>query len=121
MNNGMVFSATPFSSVFSSLLKEWKIELFFLLIFLHGIRASSETLVFQMTKYEMATERQRSISKVTSNNEVTVSNNNGGSYGNLLPITGHKLNMHNYLQWSQSVMMFICGKGKDDHLGCSSS
>ena len=34
----------------------------------------------------------------------------------LLPIIGHKLNGHNYLQWSQSVMMFICGKIKDDHL-----
>ncbi|KAM7461081.1 hypothetical protein LguiA_029202 [Lonicera macranthoides] len=33
-----------------------------------------------------------------------------------LPITGHKLNGQNFLQWSQSVMMFICGKGKDDYL-----
>lgn len=33
-----------------------------------------------------------------------------------LPIIGHKLNGHNYLQWSQSMMMFICGKSKDDHL-----
>ena len=36
--------------------------------------------------------------------------------GNLMPITGHKLNGNNYLQWSYSVMMFICGKGKDDYL-----
>ncbi|XP_052173043.1 uncharacterized protein LOC127788605 [Diospyros lotus] len=30
-------------------------------------------------------------------------------------ITGHKLNGQNFIQWSQSVMMFICGKGKDDY------
>ncbi|KAL5540397.1 hypothetical protein UlMin_042420 [Ulmus minor] len=33
-----------------------------------------------------------------------------------LPITGHKLNGKNFLQWSQSVIMFICEKGKDDYL-----
>ncbi|RVX00220.1 Retrovirus-related Pol polyprotein from transposon RE1 [Vitis vinifera] len=31
-------------------------------------------------------------------------------------ITRHKLNGHNYLQWSQSVLLFICGKGKDEYL-----
>lgn len=31
-------------------------------------------------------------------------------------ITGHKLNGLNFLQWHQSVYMFICGKGKDDYL-----
>lgn len=31
-------------------------------------------------------------------------------------VTNHKLNGHNYLAWSQSVLMFICGKGKDDHI-----
>ena len=35
---------------------------------------------------------------------------------NLAPVTNHKLNGHNYLQWSQSVMMFINGKGRDDYL-----
>ncbi|KAL5752247.1 hypothetical protein ACOSQ2_022754 [Xanthoceras sorbifolium] len=33
-----------------------------------------------------------------------------------MPITGHKLNGHNYLQWSQSVSMFICGKVQDDYI-----
>ncbi|RVX06552.1 Retrovirus-related Pol polyprotein from transposon RE2 [Vitis vinifera] len=33
-----------------------------------------------------------------------------------LLITGHKLNGHNFLQWSQSVMMYVCGKGKDEYL-----
>ncbi|GAV56878.1 UBN2_3 domain-containing protein, partial [Cephalotus follicularis] len=28
----------------------------------------------------------------------------------------HRLNGQNYPQWSQSVMMFISGKGKDDYL-----
>ncbi|RVW89138.1 Retrovirus-related Pol polyprotein from transposon RE1 [Vitis vinifera] len=31
-------------------------------------------------------------------------------------LSGHKLNGHNYLQWSQSVLLFICGKGKDEYL-----
>lgn len=31
-------------------------------------------------------------------------------------ITTHKLNGINYIQWSQSVRMFICGKGKDEFL-----
>ncbi|XP_039020537.1 uncharacterized protein LOC120152380 [Hibiscus syriacus] len=42
------------------------------------------------------------------------SNNSGDS--NLMPITGHKLNGNNYLQWSHSVMMFICGRGNGDYL-----
>ena len=55
------------------------------------------------------------------NSESSTSNNNGGggsdnSHIPHLPITSHKLNGHNYLQWSQSVMMFICGKGKDEYL-----
>ena len=33
-----------------------------------------------------------------------------------LPITGYKLNGQNYIQWSQSVLMYICGKDKDDYL-----
>ena len=64
----------------------------------------------------MATKRQSLTFKVTSNHPAVVSSNNGGSDGNLLPITGHKLNGHNYLQWSQYLMMSICGKVKDDHL-----
>ena len=38
--------------------------------------------------------------------------NLGGIEGTSLLITGHKLNRYNYLQWSSSVIMFICGKGK---------
>ncbi|KAK9120587.1 hypothetical protein Syun_018204 [Stephania yunnanensis] len=36
-------------------------------------------------------------------------------------ITNHKLNGQNYLQWSQSVLMFICGKSKDDLLSESTT
>lgn len=67
----------------------------------------------------MATERQSSsstISDVTINQNSTVSSPSGMSDGSQILITGHKLNGNNYLQWSQSVMMFICGRGKDDYL-----
>ena len=63
-----------------------------------------------------------SSSSISSNSESSTSINNGGSgngssehsYPTHMSITSHKLNGHNYLPWSQSVMMFISGKGKDD-------
>ena len=61
-------------------------------------------------------QQSQSFSEVTSHPETSAIGSNGGSDGNLLPITGHKLNGQNYLQWSQSVMMFICRKGRDDYL-----
>ncbi|XP_040992770.1 uncharacterized protein LOC121239568 [Juglans microcarpa x Juglans regia] len=64
-----------------------------------------------MTKYGKRDSRA-TVSQITSNQEAMASNNDS----NLMPITGHKLNGNNYLQWSHSVMMFICGKGKDDYL-----
>ena len=65
----------------------------------------------------MATERENSTSEVTSNQEIPVAGNIGGTDSSgVLPITSHKLNGHNFLQWSQSVLMFVRGKGKDDHL-----
>jgi len=42
-------------------------------------------------------------------------NDMGVADNNLFAITNHKLNGHNYLQWSQSMMMFIYGKGKDNY------
>nr|GMD39400.1 Retrovirus-related Pol polyprotein from transposon RE1 [Ipomoea batatas] len=42
--------------------------------------------------------------------------NLSGSDSSPILITGHKLNGQNYLQWSQFVLLFICGKGKDDYL-----
>ena len=68
-----------------------------------------------MTKYGpatgMATEKNQK-----STPTVTTPNNHGVVDNSHLPITGHKLNGQNYLQWSQSVMLFICGKGKEDYL-----
>lgn len=34
----------------------------------------------------------------------------------ITPITGHKLNGHNYNQWSHSVMIFVTGEGKEEYL-----
>ena len=42
--------------------------------------------------------------------------NHGGIDSSSILITSHKLNGHNFLQWSQSVMMFVYGKVKDDYL-----
>ncbi|XP_059649898.1 uncharacterized protein LOC132295608 [Cornus florida] len=53
---------------------------------------------------------------MTSPQEKTILSHVGGSEGSVLPITGHKLNGNNFPQWSQSVMMYVCGKGKDDYL-----
>lgn len=64
----------------------------------------------------MTTGKDSSSSEVTSNLETVMTGSNGGTENNTLPITSHKLNGHNYLQWSQSVMMFVCGKMKDDYL-----
>ena len=69
-----------------------------------------------MTKYGMSTGKS---SEVTSNAKPITSSNNGvfdQSHLPHLPITGYKLNGNNYLQWSQSVLMLVCRKGKDDYL-----
>ncbi|RVX02119.1 hypothetical protein CK203_025357 [Vitis vinifera] len=67
-----------------------------------------------MTKYGKR-DSTATVSQITSNQEAMASSNSSAD-SNLMPITGHKLNGNNYLQWSHSVMMFICRKGKDDHL-----
>ncbi|EXB76298.1 MLO-like protein 11 [Morus notabilis] len=70
-----------------------------------------------MTKYGMTMSRQsQSLSEVSSSSEAVTTNNNGISDGLIQSIIGHKLNGQNYLYWSQSVMMFVCGKGKEDYL-----
>lgn len=58
---------------------------------------------------------QTSASEVSSTTESHVPNSQGND-GPHTMITGHRLNGHNFLQWSQSVLMFICGKGKEDYL-----
>ena len=67
-----------------------------------------------MTKYGKHNSTA-TVSQITSNQEAMASSNSSAD-SNLMPITGHKLNGNNYLQWSHFVMMFICGKGTDDYL-----
>lgn len=60
---------------------------------------------------------QTSSSEITSKSKTAPTMVSHGAFesGSLL-ITSHKLNGQNYLQWSQSILMFISGKGKDDYL-----
>ncbi|KAG5219081.1 Retrovirus-related polyprotein from transposon [Salix suchowensis] len=64
----------------------------------------------------MEAERQSSTSEVTSKTGKLPNTVSPGTENSSLLITCHKLNGYNYLQWSSSVMMFICGKGRDDYL-----
>ena len=57
-----------------------------------------------------------SSSEMISSPKVIITNQSGVTESSVQPITRHKLNGQNYLQWSQSIMLFICGKGKDDYL-----
>lgn len=55
--------------------------------------------------------------EVSSSSQIpSISTPTGGSDSFALLIIRHKLNGHNYLQWSHLVMMFICGQGNDDYL-----
>lgn len=38
-----------------------------------------------------------------------------------IQITSNKFNGSNYLQWSQSVMLFVCGRAKDEFLSGDST
>ena len=78
-----------------------------------------------MVKYGMAIGANSSISEVSSHSDQAATLPNSGNFGNsgnsentALLITSHKLNLNgqNFLQWSQSVRMFICGRGKEDCL-----
>ncbi|KAK2452382.1 putative mitochondrial protein [Trifolium repens] len=72
-----------------------------------------------MTKYGMAIERDINMPKEDDNASSSQIKTNPGvalETTTHLPITGHKLNGNNYLQWSQSVLMFVSGKGKDEYL-----
>ncbi|EXC16348.1 hypothetical protein L484_006555 [Morus notabilis] len=73
-----------------------------------------------MAETGMANEPASSISETSSlsnPNPIQSSSGKTGTSENLsLLITNHKLNGQNYLQWSQSVQMFICGRGKEDYL-----
>lgn len=68
-----------------------------------------------MTKYlrvAMAAEAESETSHLVS----SPSPNNTHTFSipetNTLSITGHKLNEHNFNQWSTSVVIFVCGREK---------
>ncbi|RVW92035.1 Retrovirus-related Pol polyprotein from transposon RE1 [Vitis vinifera] len=75
----------------------------------------SDVFLISMTKYGMTSSQVSSVTTPASGGRSEIPNL-GGSDSSPILITGHKLNGHNYLQWSQSVLLFICGKGKDEYL-----
>ncbi|RVW37376.1 hypothetical protein CK203_087733 [Vitis vinifera] len=75
----------------------------------------SAVFLISMTKYGMASSQVSSVTAPKSGGSSEIPNL-GGSDSSPILIIGHKLNGHNYLQWSQSVLLFICGKGKDEYL-----
>ncbi|KAL3530599.1 hypothetical protein ACH5RR_009921 [Cinchona calisaya] len=68
-----------------------------------------------MTKYGMSGEKIAESSSDALSKAATRGNLEG-TEGVQIPITNHKLNGNNYLQWSQSIKMFMCGRGKDEYL-----
>ncbi|RVW35033.1 Retrovirus-related Pol polyprotein from transposon TNT 1-94 [Vitis vinifera] len=64
----------------------------------------------------MESRTEESNSKVTSRLEAVHSCSASTTDDIILPITGHKLNGQNFIQWAQSVRIFICGKGKEEYL-----
>ncbi|RVX23597.1 Retrovirus-related Pol polyprotein from transposon TNT 1-94 [Vitis vinifera] len=76
-------------------------------------KCSSTFPVHDKIRNGIITSIQRHVTRIRGRSEIP---NLGGSDSSPILITGHKLNGHNYLQWSQSVLLFICGKGKDEYL-----
>ncbi|RVW69144.1 hypothetical protein CK203_063084 [Vitis vinifera] len=64
----------------------------------------------------MESRTEGSNSEVTSRPEAIHSGSANTTDNIILPITGHKLNGQNFIQWAQSVRIFICGKGKEEYL-----
>ncbi|RVW77397.1 Retrovirus-related Pol polyprotein from transposon TNT 1-94 [Vitis vinifera] len=75
----------------------------------------SAVFFISMTKYGMTSSQISSVTTPELGGSYEIPNL-GGSDSSPILITGHKLNGHNYLQWSQSVLLFICGKGQDEYL-----
>ncbi|RVW54511.1 Retrovirus-related Pol polyprotein from transposon TNT 1-94 [Vitis vinifera] len=69
-----------------------------------------------MPKYGPAFGMATNSSSSTSNIIISSSSSSHQMETSHLPITAHKLNGQNYLQWSQSILMFIRGKEKDDYI-----
>ncbi|RVX15883.1 Retrovirus-related Pol polyprotein from transposon TNT 1-94 [Vitis vinifera] len=69
-----------------------------------------------MPKYGPAFGMATNSSSSTSDIIISSSSSSHQMETSHLPITTHKLNGQNYLQWSQSILMFIRGKEKDDYI-----
>ncbi|RVW74059.1 Retrovirus-related Pol polyprotein from transposon TNT 1-94 [Vitis vinifera] len=69
-----------------------------------------------MPKYDPAFGMATNSSSSTSDIIISSSSSSHQMETSHLPITAHKLNGQNYLQWSQSILMFIRGKEKDDYI-----
>ncbi|RVW23954.1 Retrovirus-related Pol polyprotein from transposon TNT 1-94 [Vitis vinifera] len=69
-----------------------------------------------MPKYGPAFGMATNSSSSTSDIIISPSSSSHQMETSHLPITAHKLNGQNYLQWSQSILMFIRGKEKDDYI-----
>ncbi|RVW29262.1 Retrovirus-related Pol polyprotein from transposon TNT 1-94, partial [Vitis vinifera] len=69
-----------------------------------------------MPKYDPAFGMATNSSSSTSDIIISSSSSSHQMETSHLPITTHKLNGQNYLQWSQSILMFIRGKEKDDYI-----
>ncbi|RVX01288.1 Retrovirus-related Pol polyprotein from transposon TNT 1-94 [Vitis vinifera] len=69
-----------------------------------------------MPKYCPAFGMATNSSSSTSDIIISSSSSSHQMETSHLPITAHKLNGKNYLQWSQSILMFIRGKEKDDYI-----
>ena len=65
----------------------------------------------------MAGGSKNGTSESISNPEPIITQSSSIPENNVFPINGHKLNgNNNFIQWLQSVMIFVCGKGKEDYL-----
>ncbi|RVX14379.1 Retrovirus-related Pol polyprotein from transposon RE2 [Vitis vinifera] len=69
-----------------------------------------------MPKYGPAFGMATNSSSSTSDIIISSSSSSHQMETSHLPITTHKLNGQNYLQWSQSILMFVRGKEKDDYI-----
>ena len=69
-----------------------------------------------MVKTAMAGEHRIRSLEVISDSAIVNFGSNGSFENSVHHITVRKLNGKNYLQWSQLVIMYICGRGKDDYI-----
>ncbi|KAG8373786.1 hypothetical protein BUALT_Bualt11G0061300 [Buddleja alternifolia] len=70
----------------------------------------------EYTVYAMASESESDTSNPISSQTTIISQPATFFESGMIPITGHKLTGHNLNQWSHSIMIIVCGKGKEDYL-----